>query len=171
MSQQSSQKIKKMPHFDHFPRPGEIGPYVYESWFNKTVPAFHVAKCVIQLNHGYSFLNWRVRTKWVETEWNYRDRCPVSWHLKQVRVLLIFFVPLILNFSHHSEKKLFSRQNIVFWWTHSFAATLILGSKSSLLGFDQDRKDNNEWYLHPKYERFLRLCGKNPKCQQQRWRN
>ena len=28
-SQQSSPKNKRMPHFDHFPRPGEIGPYVH----------------------------------------------------------------------------------------------------------------------------------------------
>ena len=53
------------------------------------------------------FFNFIVKgCYWISWDWmNYRERCPVSWHLKQVRVLLIFFVPLILNFSHHSEIK------------------------------------------------------------------
>ena len=66
------------------------------------------------------------------------------------------------TFSHHSEKKLFSRQNVELWWTQSFAATLVLRPKSSLPGFDQDRKDNNEWYLNPKIERICFFVEKIP---------
>ena len=53
-SKELEKKTKKMPHFDHFPRPGEIDPYGNNTCQKRSFPNLYASYIAIQKQYGTS---------------------------------------------------------------------------------------------------------------------